>query len=435
MCWQPVFILLIIVSTLTDFFIGKQLSQTDSKVNRKRILLISLVVNIGILFYFKYFNFLSDNIEFIIALIGLSVELPAHSHLLPVGISFYTFQTLSYTLDVYNNEKNVERNFIDFALYVSFFPQLVAGPIERSQNLLPQFKIKHLFDYKRFRLGCMMILMGLVKKMVFADRFAIYADEIFSAPELYNGINAILGVVFFSFQIYGDFSGYTDIAIGSALILGIKLMENFKGPYLSGSIKEFWQRWHISLSTWFRDYLYIPLGGNQEGYFRTYRNLIIVFLVTALWHGASWTYVVWGMVHGCFLIMERLGMDKLLKRLPSFFSVLYVLFISFMAWIFFRAETLSDALTLCQNVFIYEEGNFWNQNIFDDPIDVVEMYISIVILLIASVLHFFEYRLNIAESISKCGTIGRWSFYLIGILAISYLGEYGRYKEFIYFQF
>ena len=233
--------------------------------------------------------------------------IPDHSWLLPVGISFYTFQTLSYTIDIYRGQQKAEKNFFLFALYVSFFPQLVAGPIERSTNLLPQFKIKHTFDYDRVRWGLSLILLGLFKKIVIADRFAIYADEIFDHPGEYTGLAAIMGTIFFTFQIYCDFSGYTDVAIGSARVLGFKLMDNFKGPYLSKSIKEFWRRCHISLSTWFRDYLYIPLGGNRAGQNKLYRNLIIVFLVTGLWHGANWTFIVWGMFHGVFLIVERLG--------------------------------------------------------------------------------------------------------------------------------
>jgi len=435
MCWQPVFIVLIIISTLTDYLVGRKLETTIDQKARKLLLLLSLGVNIGLLFYFKYFNFLTESIEQLLAALGSNWDLPSHSHLLPVGISFYTFQTLSYTIDVYRNKERVEKNFIDFSLYVSFFPQLVAGPIERSGNLLPQFKVKQVFDYKRFRLGAMLILLGLVKKLVFADRFAIYSDEIFSSPELYNGLNAILGVVFFSFQIYGDFSGYTDIAIGSAVLLGFTLMENFKGPYFSSSIREFWQRWHISLSTWFRDYLYIPLGGNRLGSSKTYRNLMIVFLVTALWHGANWTYVVWGLIHGFFLIAERKGLSKILKKLPSFLTVFYVFVVTAIAWIFFRAESLSDGLALLQSIFVYEEGHFWNHNIFEDAVDIAEMHISLVLLLVAFVLQYIEYKCNIVRSIAKKSTVWRWTFYVICIASITYLGEYGLYKEFIYFQF
>lgn len=435
MCWQPIFILLIIVSTLTDFFVGRQMSIADNEHKRRLLLYLSLLVNIGILFYFKYFNFLTENLQSLLLLLGLDLTLPAHSHMLPVGISFYTFQTLSYTLDVFKNKKSVEHNFVDFSLYVSFFPQLVAGPIERSHNLLPQFKTKQLFDYTRFRLGVMMILLGLVKKIVFADRFAIYVDEIFASPELYNGLNAILGVVFFSFQIYGDFSGYTDIAIGSALLLGITLMENFRGPYLSRSIREFWQRWHISLSTWFRDYLYIPLGGSRHGISKTYRNLLIVFFITALWHGASWTYIIWGMIHGLFLVLERLGLKKVLDKLPAFINVFYVFLISSLAWIFFRAQSIGDGLMLLKNIFVYEEGNYFNINIYEDIIDTVEMQISICLLLVAMMLHFFEYRKNVVLYISQSNGIVRWLFYFICIVSIAYLGEYGLYKEFIYFQF
>lgn len=435
MCWQPIFILLILISTLTDFFVGKEIAKSDNNKRRKLFLYLSLAVNLGLLFYFKYFNFLAENIDLIFSQLGLNYTVPEHSILLPVGISFYTFQTLSYTIDVYKNGRNVENNFIDFSLYVSFFPQLVAGPIERSRSLLPQFKVKHSFEYFKFRTGCLLILSGLVKKMVFADRFAIYADEIFLSPESYNGLSAFLGVVFFSFQIYGDFSGYSDIAIGSALLLGFTLMDNFKGPYFSTNIKEFWQRWHVSLSTWFRDYLYIPLGGNRLGTYFTYRNLILVFLATAIWHGANWTYVIWGLIHGCFLILERIGMAKVLNRFPRIMRSLYVFIVTTLAWTFFRAENISDAFTLIQNIFTFEIGNLLNHNIFEDVVDVTEMYISLVLLLIAFGYHFLEYRYNLISKLASTHVAKRWLFYLVCILSIAFLGEYGGDKAFIYFQF
>ncbi len=434
MYWNPIFILLILVSTVVDYLVGRAIDNTEEGSRKKQFLWVSIVVNIGILFYFKYYNFLRENLQSIIDQIGVEFMIPDHSWLLPVGISFYTFQTLSYTIDIYRGQQKAEKNFFLFALYVSFFPQLVAGPIERSTNLLPQFKIKHTFDYDRVRWGLSLILLGLFKKIVIADRFAIYADEIFDHPGEYTGLAAIMGTIFFTFQIYCDFSGYTDVAIGSARVLGFKLMDNFKGPYLSKSIKEFWRRWHISLSTWFRDYLYIPLGGNRAGQNKLYRNLIIVFLVTGLWHGANWTFIVWGMFHGVFLIVERLGWGRLLAKLPSIVQVIYAFVVVSIGWVFFRADSLSSAFTILGS-FLTVNNNFWNINIYQNPVDIVELQISLFLLLVIIIIHFFEYQRKFMEKILNAPVYVRWPVYILMIYGIPLLGQYGAYKPFIYFQF
>ena len=440
MVWNPIFILLIIASTVVDYFAGRAIGAAQNEQRKKLFLWMSLLMNLGILFYFKYYNFLKDNVQFLFDQLNLDLEIVGHSWILPVGISFYTFQTLSYTIDIYRGKQQVEHNFFVFALYVSFFPQLVAGPIERSTNLLPQFLEKHTFDYQRVRSGLLMILIGLFKKIVIADRFAIYSDQVFENPAAYTGLSTILGTVFFTFQIYCDFSGYTDIAIGSARVLGYRLMENFKGPYFSKSIKEFWRRWHISLSTWFRDYLYIPLGGNRLGTTKLYRNLIIVFLITGLWHGANWTYVIWGIFHGMFLIVERLGGDRILAKAPTLLQVLYTFVVAAIGWVFFRAGTVSDALLILQNAFVFDQS-FFNINIYASTIDLdavtnwMEVKISLALLPIIILLHYYEYKIDIVESILSKALFVRWTIYILLIFSIPLLGQYGVYKPFIYFQF
>ncbi len=434
MCWNPIFILLIIASTLVDYFVGRAIGKTEEQASKKKLLWVSLIVNLGILFYFKYYNFLRENLQIVFSQLSESLIIPEHSWMLPVGISFYTFQTLSYTIDVYRGQQKVETNFFNFALYVSFFPQLVAGPIERSANLLPQFLEKHPFDYQRIRSGLLLILLGLFKKIVIADRFAVYADQIFDHPGEYSGMAVILGIIFFSFQIYCDFSGYTDIAIGSARVLGYRLMDNFKGPYFTKNIRSFWRHWHISLSTWFRDYVYLPLGGNRVGQYKLYRNLVIVFLVTGLWHGANWTFVVWGLFHGFFLIIERLGLLNFLKKLPSFLQVSYTFLIVSLGWVFFRTSSITDAVLILQSI-PFGEGGFFKVNIFKDIVAQVEFKISLALLPIIWLLHYVEYRTNLVESILNKPMFFRWTVYVLLILVIPLLGEYGGNKPFIYFQF
>ncbi len=303
MCWKVEYIVLIIASTLIDYFVAKKMADLKEKVKRKKWLLISLLSNLGILFGFKYFNFVNANVQALFDNFNIFYGVPAFDVLLPVGISFYTFQTLSYTIDVYNGKTPVQNHLGIFAVYVSFFPQLVAGPIERSRHLLPQFYVEHKFSYDRIKYGLQQMLWGFFKKVVIADRLAIVVDGVYNNLDDYSGISLLIATIFFAFQIYCDFSGYSDIAIGSARVMGFELIDNFKRPYFSKSISEFWRRWHISLSTWFRDYLYIPLGGNRVVKWRWYYNLFITFLVSGFWHGANWTFLVWGGLHGAYLII------------------------------------------------------------------------------------------------------------------------------------
>lgn len=434
MSWNAIFVLLVVASTLIDYVAGILLDKDKSAAKRNLILTVSIILNLGLLFYFKYYNFLAENIAALFTSLNLGTPNLQHSLILPAGISFYTFQSMSYTVDVYKKEKSAERNFMKYALYVSFFPQLIAGPIERAKNLFPQLELKHKFNYENIRTGCFLILFGLFKKIVFADRFAQYATEVFDHPYAYTGFPALLGVMFFSFQIYCDFSGYTDIARGSAKILGINLMENFKGPYLSKSIREFWRRWHISLSTWFRDYLYIPLGGNRKGTFKLYRNLIVVFLLTGLWHGANWTFIIWGLIHGFFIIGERI-LKPFDINVPKFFQILYTFAIVNIAWIFFRAVNLEEGLAILTNIFYFDSPHSFNIYIFESYIENIEVQISLVMLVFIFMLHFFEYKKDFSEWVLNLKLIPRWAIYIFLIVCIPLLGEYGTYKPFIYFQF
>ena len=365
MSWNPAYIILIILSTVVDYFAGLKMGSTDDKSKRKKYLFASLFINLGMLFFFKYYNFFSDSFTYLLnefPVMQMGNFLPTFDLLLPVGISFYTFQTLSYTIDVYRGEKEPEKHFGIFALYVSFFPQLVAGPIERSTRLLPQFKEEYKFDYIRVTDGLKLMLWGYFKKVVVADRLAIFVNGVYNDVSGVEGIPLILATVFFAFQIYCDFSGYSDIAIGAAQIMGFDLMDNFKRPYFSKSIPEFWRRWHISLSTWFKDYVYIPLGGNRVSKLRYYANLFITFLISGLWHGAAWTFVIWGALHGFYQIFSLLTKKYRYKLKESIGIVNYPTLNKYLqigvtfvlvdfAWIFFRANSLNDAWYIINNLF------------------------------------------------------------------------------------
>jgi len=365
MCWRPEYVLLIIVSTVIDYYAGLEMGKQVSKQRRKKYLVLSLLSNLGILTAFKYYNLFSSSVNEIPIFHNSGFALPVHHLLLPVGISFYTFQTLSYSIDVYRGKQKAERNFITFSLYVTFFPQLVAGPIERSTRLLPQFYRHHEFNPANFVTGLRLILWGFFKKVLIADRLAIYVDAVFNNQAHHGGQSLFLATVFFSIQIYCDFSGYSDIAIGSAKMMGYDLMENFRRPYFSRSIRDFWTRWHISLSSWFRDYLYISLGGNRVVKWRWYYNLFIVFLVSGLWHGANWTFLLWGAIHGTYLIvaivakksMTRIS-DFLLPGKWSRIRPVVQMFLTYalvcFAWIFFRANSVADAFEIVHKIALFE---------------------------------------------------------------------------------
>lgn len=371
MAFVPIYILILGFTIVIDYFAGLSIEAAKGK-RRKLFLVCSLIANIGVLSIFKYYNFLNQNLTYLINSFGFKNPLPFLSLLLPIGLSFHTFQAMSYTIEVYRGHQRAERNFGIYSLYVMFYPQLVAGPIERPQNLLHQFREKHKFDGNRIIEGLKLMLWGFFKKLVIADRLAIYVNSVYNNPQQHTGITLLLATFFFAFQIYCDFSGYSDIAIGAAKVMGFDLMINFNRPYFAKSVSEFWNRWHISLSTWFKDYLYISLGGNRVSIPRLYLNLFLVFLISGLWHGANWTYIIWGALNGFYLIFAIISKKYLdpikrlieIKKLPILNLTLQIL-ITFMlisfAWIFFRANTVGDAFMIVKKILTFS-GPIYTEN-------------------------------------------------------------------------
>jgi alginate O-acetyltransferase complex protein AlgI len=368
MAFIPVYILILGFTIVIDYFAGIFLEDTEGK-RRKYWLIASLIANIGVLAVFKYYNFLNDNLSVLLNSVGYQNQIPHLGILLPIGLSFHTFQAMSYTIEVYRGNQKAERNFGIYALYVMFYPQLVAGPIERPQNLIHQFYEKHAFEYERVVEGLKLMLWGLFMKIVIADRLAIYVNAVYNNPDQHSGKTLALATVFFAFQIYCDFAGYSNIAIGAAKVMGFKLMTNFNRPYFSRSISEFWKRWHISLSTWFKDYLYISLGGNRVSVPLWYINLFLVFTISGLWHGANWTYIIWGAINGFYLVFaivtdkSRKRFNKIihLDRMPKINNTLQILItfvLACFAWVFFRANTTHDAFLITKKI-IFFKGNVY----------------------------------------------------------------------------
>ncbi len=433
--WDWRFLPLIALSSVVDFCLGLQLGKTEDKSKRKLFLIISLVVNLGILGFFKYYNFFIESFIDTFTLFGKEFNYTPLNIILPVGVSFYTFQSLSYIIDIYYRKFEPTTKIINFCAFVSFFPQLVAGPIERARNLLPQFDDKKKFDYDATRRGLLLIAFGLFKKIVIADRIAIFIDAAYGDITAASGLTLLYAVIFFAFQLYFDFSAYSDIAIGSARILGFHLSTNFKRPYLSGSFSEFWTRWHITLSSWFRDYVYIPLGGNRKGAIRTIVNVLIVFTLSGLWHGASWNFVIWGIINALFMII----FDRIfrLEKSTGFKRIVSPVLI-FSCWalslIFFRVPTLPEAIEVFKSI-----GFSASESLYQFGLNAEEFKFS-VYLLIALMLYEVlveKYGERILRKFYATHAVVRWSVYLILVLAIVYLGSYGTANDnsFIYFQF
>ncbi len=374
--WDWRFLSLIFFSTLVDYSIGIGLKNQENPAKRKLLLWTSILVNLGFLGFFKYYNFFLDNFVSSFSFFGIQLNASSLNIILPVGISFYTFQTLSYSIDVYKKKLEPTNDFMAFAAFVSFFPQLVAGPIERATHLLPQFYSKRTFDYSKAVDGLRQILWGLFKKIVIADSCATYANEIFNHSSEYSGIALVLGALFFTFQIYGDFSGYSDIAIGTARLFGFSLMKNFAFPYFSRDMAEFWRRWHISLSTWFRDYLYIPLGGSRVNKALAIRNTFVIFIVSGFWHGANWTFIIWGLLNALYFIplllakKNRRNLDIVAENttfpsLKELFQMSVTFGLTVFAWIFFRAENLSHAMQYISGIFSHFDS-YLSYSVYDD---------------------------------------------------------------------
>lgn len=430
--WDYRFLSLIIFSSLVDYIIGNLIYNEVASKRRKTYLGISLLTNLGLLFVFKYFNFFVDSF-----LTAFSVEYsePLFKLILPVGISFYTFQTLSYTIDIYRKQLKPSKDFIDFFAFVSFFPQLVAGPIERATHFLPQIQQKRVFSYPNAVLGCRYILYGFFKKVVIADNLAEIVNFIFAPDVPYSGGLNVMGMVLFALQIYCDFSGYSSIAIGVGKLFNINLMENFRRPYFAKSLTEFWSRWHISLSTWFRDYLYIPLGGSRVSSIFTVRNLFITFLISGLWHGANWTFIIWGAIHGAFLVFERFVLSKLnIHRLLGFFITMIIVML---AWVFFRAESLEHAQHYLTAMLDWNVGTLEQLNAMINSHSELSLgHVAIVAVILFGFL--------LLEVIIETGKLNRFfnnhkairiTAYVVMIHIIFLFGSFRNAAEFIYFQF
>jgi alginate O-acetyltransferase complex protein AlgI len=440
-CWDWRFMFLLLFSTLLDYFTGLKMQNANHQNGKKIWFWLSIIVNLGFLGVFKYYNFFAQSFADVLSHCGLHVDVWTLKIILPVGISFYTFHGLSYVIDIYYNRIKAEKSFVDYAVFVSFFPLLVAGPIERATHLLPQIKKERTFDYGRSVDGLRQILWGLFKKVVIADSCAEWANQIFTHSSDYSGSTLFLGAIFFTFQIYGDFSGYSDIALGTARLFGIELLRNFAFPYFSRDIAEFWRRWHISLSAWFRDYLYIPLGGSKGGVLVKIRNTFIIFIVSGFWHGANWTFIIWGALNAVYFLpllltnnnrtnLEIVAQGKLFPTIKEFFQMGITFTLTVFAWIFFRSESVTQALKIIKTIF--------SNSLFSVPY-FNKIYLIIPTLFLLAFFVFMEWlgrenKYAIEKFALSWKKPLRWSFYIILIFI---MGLYMQTEDtpFIYFQF
>ena len=435
-CWDFRFLFLLIFSTLLDYYSGIKIENSTSEKNRKFWFWLSIGINLGFLGVFKYYNFFVDSIQDVVSVFGHKIDMWTIKVILPVGISFYTFHGLSYVIDIYKKRIVAERNFINYAVFVCYFPLLVAGPIERATHLLPQIKKKRTFNYSQAVDGLRQILWGLFKKIVIADNCAEYANLIFNTSDDYSGSTLIMGALFFTFQIYGDFSGYSDIALGTSRLFGMELLKNFNFPYFSRDIAEFWRRWHISLSSWFKDYLYIPLGGSVGGLKMKIRNTFIIFLVSGFWHGANWTFIVWGALNALYFLpsllsktnrnhMEIVAYNSRFPSVKEFLSILITFGLTVFAWIFFRANSLTHAITYIKQIF--------TSKLLSLP-EIRPTHI-IVLIVVFILIEWVGRRNNFAieKLFIEDSVFVRWGFYIVLVMAIFIFST--KEQEFIYFQF
>lgn len=444
--WDPRFLSLIVISSIIDYWVGLKLAREEKAAIRKRLLAISFVANLGMLAFFKYFNFFIEGFTDTFSFFGLSMASSQLNIILPVGISFYTFQTLSYSIDIYRKKFEPTQDVISFFAFVSFFPQLVAGPIERANRLLPQFHHDRSFNQANATSGMRQILWGLFKKVVIADSCGVLVDAIFQDHQQLTGGILILGAVLFAFQIYGDFSGYSDIAIGIARLFGFDLMRNFANPYFSRNVAEFWRRWHISLSTWFRDYLYIPLGGSKGSVSRQLRNVFIIFIISGFWHGANWTFIAWGAIHALYFIPTMLiGRNRKYlsvvaesRAFPSLYELGQML-ITFtlvtVAWVFFRSASINDAFSFLNNALqLHQLDSFTT-----DLLNYGKGYNVFLTFALLIVFIWFEWlgrsQEHTLEVLKHKPAVLRYSIYLVVWFCILFTGNYHSPQDFIYFQF
>jgi len=434
-CWDWRFLFLLVFSTFLDYYTGIQIEKGKSEKSRKFWFWLSILVNLGFLGIFKYYNFFAASFADLLNSVGVQASPILLNVILPVGISFYTFHGLSYVIDIYFKRIKAEYNFVDYSLFVSYFPLLVAGPIERATHLLPEIKVKREFDLEKAKEGIYQIVWGLVKKVIIADTCATYANAIFDHYTSMNSFSLILGAIYFAFQIYGDFSGYSDIALGVSKLFGLDLLRNFNYPYFSRDIAEFWRRWHISLSSWFRDYLYIPLGGSKGGIWMKIRNTFIIFVVSGFWHGANWTYLAWGFINAVYFLplllsnSNRNNMDAIVLKFDFnsakvVMSIFYTFFLTCVAWVFFRAKTISDA-------FLYLKRVITNHDFSFQYLDNERYSYELLVMIGVFVLIEWNNR-NKIEPLSGKRSLLKLS---LAILAIMAFGTFSDYKEFIYFQF
>lgn len=437
-CWDWRFLFLLVFSTLLDYFTGIKMEQNKNSFRRKRFWFwLSIVINLGFLGLFKYYNFFVESFQVLLAGVGISTNSLTINVVLPVGISFYTFHGLSYVIDIYKGKIQAERNFVDYSLFVSFFPLLVAGPIERATHLLPQLKVKRTFEPNHAIRGIEQMLWGFFKKVVIADNLAILVNKVYNEPSLFGSTSLAIAAIGFSIQIFCDFSGYSDIAIGISKMLGIDLLQNFQFPYLSRNIAEFWRRWHISLSSWFRDYLYIPLGGSKASLAISIRNVIVVFLVSGIWHGANWTFILWGTIHALLFIPSFLaGSNKKYKEdlvhrgkmLPSVTDIVQVIItfcLVIFTWIFFRANSISQALIFIKRMFLGVSG----QSLVFENNDLLSYFFIFLFFLLFS--GYLLYRKN---HIIKDSRVKQYVFCITLLIFITLFGQFTK-QSFIYFQF
>lgn len=433
--WDWRFLGLIVLSTLVDFYIGKFIDKELKSSKKKLWLTLSVLFNIGLLCYFKYYNFFIENWINAWQSIGIKTNVSTLNIILPVGISFYTFQTMSYTIDVYRNNIKHSSSLVSFAAFVAFFPQLVAGPIERASRLLPQFSKQRNFDYKFAVSGVYLIVWGLFKKVVIADSFATYVNVIFNDYEHMNSLSLMLGAIYFAFQIYGDFSGYSDMAIGMSRLLGFDIMQNFKKPYFSRNIAEFWRRWHVSLSTWFRDYLYIPIGGSKGKQIIKIRNVLVIFLVSGFWHGANWTFIFWGLLNAIYFLplmllnknrkyLNNVSINFNTSGLVNLLNMTLTFILVVIAWVFFRSETIKEAFSYLSHLF--SNMHFSIQYLSIERYAIEALVLLLFFIIVEWISRNFEHPF-----VGKFKVI----FLAIIVLLIIILGVYSEHSDFIYFQF
>lgn len=449
MSYVPIYILVILVMIIVDYFAGICLGASTGK-RRALFLIASLTVNVGVLAFFKYYNFVTDNVNIVLNAIGFQSLVPHMSTLLPIGLSFYTFKAMAYMIEIYRGNQMPERHFGIHALYAMFYPVIVAGPIERPQNLLHQIYEEHHFDYERVTDGLKLMAWGLFKKVVVADRLAVVVDNVYNNPYEHTGLSLIIATVFFSFQIFCDFSGYSDMAIGAGQVIGFNLMENFSRPYHAKSVAEFWRRWHISLSTWFRDYLYISLGGNRVAVPRWYFNLLFVFLVCGLWHGASWTFVIWGALQGLYMVFSLItrnlresftrfaGIDKH-QTLKNLLQVITTFGLVTVAWVFFRARSVSDAFYVIRSSVCGLKGDLHNL-LHHAPLNLNlgvtrnQLLICVGAIVLMESVHILQTKYRVREWLKTKPVYVRWSVYYTGFFVILFMGVWEN-RQFIYAQF